>query len=235
VKLLLTILTITVTVWGCSSTPKKTVNPCSDGRTELDGTCVSQEIADYVSCVRAQGTQLGTQKSQSISADVGYIGINASAAKEISEKLEKKYMASDKAMLAIIDQCNKMPSIASSPTQPQIKNQPRPTSKIAISGNWSYSSGRGEANITENGDNSVTIYMNFKPNRAPRPHYEMKLTRNNQILEGTWICLIKGFRGCGVTNNITFKIDPSGKAISVLKGDDPHRHGITSGFTLYKM
>ena len=236
-KLFITILTILVTISGCSTTPEKVTKTCSDGRTNLDGTCVNQEIADYVSCVRAQGTQFGTQKSHSISADVGYFGINASAAKEVSEKLEKKYTASDQTMLAIVNQCNKISGIVSTTTSPAtpIKKDLKPSSNINISGNWSYSSGRGEARIVENGDNSVTIYMNYKPNRAPRPHYEVKLTRNDQILEGTWICLIKGLRGCGVTNNLTFKIDPSGRSISVLNSDDPYKHGFTNGFTLYKM
>lgn len=114
-------------------------------------------------------------------------------------------------------------------------NTVKENSPIKIAGKWSYSSGRGEAEIIENGANSVTIYMSFKPNRAPKPHYELKLNRENNILEGTWICLIRGFRGCGITNKVKFKVDPNGLSMSVLESEDPHRHGLTNGFTLYKL
>ncbi len=109
-----------------------------------------------------------------------------------------------------------------------------PPKPSGITGAWSYSSGKGEASITENGSD-VTILMSFKPNSAPRPHYRVTLVREGDILSGSWICLIKGFRGCGKTNNVKFKIDPSGQSIIVLEGQDPDRHGMTQGFTLYRL
>ncbi len=103
-----------------------------------------------------------------------------------------------------------------------------------ITGDWSYSNGNGEAFITQNGSD-VTILMSYKPNSAPRPHYRVTLVREGDILSGSWICLIKGFRGCGKTNNVKFKIDPSYQSIIVLEGQDPDRHGIKQGFTLYRL
>jgi hypothetical protein len=75
---------------------------CSQGRTLLDGVCVSEQIADYVSCVRAQGAQLGAEKGQKLSAEVGYGGVRAGGAAELNEALQKKYSGSDETMLAIV-------------------------------------------------------------------------------------------------------------------------------------
>lgn len=79
---------------------------CPEGRTLLDSVCVSEAVADYVACVRAQGAQLGAERGQKISAEAGYLGVKAGGAAELSESLSKKYSASDTAMLAIIQACN---------------------------------------------------------------------------------------------------------------------------------
>jgi len=63
-------------------------------------------VADYVACVRAQGAQLGGTKSEQISAEAGYLGARAAGASEVRESLEKRYSASDAAMLEIIRGCN---------------------------------------------------------------------------------------------------------------------------------
>lgn len=98
---------------GCSSKNMKEDDRCAQGTTKVDGVCVSQKIADYVSCVRAQGTHLSTDKNNTLSADVGYFAINASVASDVSEKLEKKYSVSDEAMINIIEQCNRLSGISS--------------------------------------------------------------------------------------------------------------------------
>lgn len=221
---------------SCANKPEKIVSQCSDGRTMHEGSCVSQDVVDYVSCVRAQGANLGSDKRNSISVAAGTFAVQASAAREVSEKLEKKYSASDEAVMAIIQQCNLLAGIS---TVDKVKisesNINKPKNDAAISGRWSYSSGRGEAEIIENDGNNILIHMSFKPNRAPRPHYKVELKKKGEFIEGTWVCLIAGFRGCGVTNEVKFKVDPSGLSMSVVEGQDPHRHGITRGFTLYKM
>lgn len=78
---------------------------CPAGRTLLDGVCVAESVADYVACVRAQGAHLGGAKSERISAEAGTLGVHAGGA-EVSETLEKRYSASDAAMMEIIRSCN---------------------------------------------------------------------------------------------------------------------------------
>jgi hypothetical protein len=79
---------------------------CASGRTFLDGVCVSESVADYVACVRAQGAQIGGSTAQKLSADVGTFGVRAGAASEISESLERKYGASEAVMLEIVRRCD---------------------------------------------------------------------------------------------------------------------------------
>jgi hypothetical protein len=94
---------LAIVVAGCAEAP---VPECGAGRTMVDGICVSQSIADYVACVRAQGAKLGQERSQKLSADVGYAALHAAAASDASEKLEKTYAASDANTLEIIRSCN---------------------------------------------------------------------------------------------------------------------------------
>lgn len=91
---------------GCASSIKNQDDTCDKERTNLDDVCVKDEIADYVSCVRAQGALLGKEQSQSLSVEIGSFAANAVAARDVSEKLDKKYTASNEAVMAIIRQCN---------------------------------------------------------------------------------------------------------------------------------
>src|SRR6188508_3105371 len=87
---------------GSGENLNRTSVTCPEGRTFLDGVCVAEAVADYVACVRAQGAQLGGDRSEKLSAEASYLGARAAGASELSERLEKKYSASDQAMLAII-------------------------------------------------------------------------------------------------------------------------------------
>ena len=105
-------------VAGCGGTTphlNASSTPCPAGRTVLDGVCVAEPIADYVACVRAQGAQLGGEKGQKVSADVGTIGLRAGGAAEVRETLEKKYSVSDAATLEIIKSCS---TVVRSATEP---------------------------------------------------------------------------------------------------------------------
>lgn len=102
-----------------------------------------------------------------------------------------------------------------------------------LAGSWSYSNTQGEATVTENGF-SLIILMSYKPIPTPGPHYKLSLVRFRNILTGTWICLIEGLRGCGKTNKVKLKIEPSGRSIIVLESEDPEQHGITPGLILHK-
>ena len=79
---------------------------CGAGRTILDGVCVNERVADYVSCVRAQGAQLGQDRSQKLSAEAGFAGTRAAGASEVKDTLERKYAVSDANTLEIIRACN---------------------------------------------------------------------------------------------------------------------------------
>jgi hypothetical protein len=82
--------------------------PCTGGRTMLDGVCVSQPVADYVACVRAQGARLDEDRSRKLSAEVGYAAARAAAVTEVGDKLQKQYAAADANVLEIIRTCGTM-------------------------------------------------------------------------------------------------------------------------------
>jgi len=86
---------------GGSTTPV-----CTAGRVNVDGVCANELVADYVACVRAQGAQLGEDKSRKLSAEAGYAGARASVASDVKDTLEKKYSASDAAVLEIVRMCS---------------------------------------------------------------------------------------------------------------------------------
>lgn len=81
---------------------------CHGNSTPLDGVCVSQQVADYVACVRAQGARLGDDRSRKLSAEAGLAGTHASVATEVSDHLAREYSTSDANMLEIIKTCGTM-------------------------------------------------------------------------------------------------------------------------------
>lgn len=81
-------------------------SPCGGGRTTLDGVCVSEGVADYVGCVRAQGARLDSENAKKLSAQVGFAGTQAGAASDVSNKLRKEYATSDENVLAVIKSCD---------------------------------------------------------------------------------------------------------------------------------
>lgn len=107
-KQLLYSLLISVSIIGCANKLEKKELNCAEGRTVLDGVCVKEVIADYVSCVRAQGAQLNTEEVKSLSAGVGYFSIKANVQGNTSGKIEKKYQVPNEAMNSIIENCNRM-------------------------------------------------------------------------------------------------------------------------------
>lgn len=89
---------------ACGASPPRS-SACATNRTEVDGVCVSDEVADYISCVRAQGAQLARDRRQSLSAAAGYEGTKAQDAGEVRDALEKRYSTSDSNTLEIIRTC----------------------------------------------------------------------------------------------------------------------------------
>jgi hypothetical protein len=87
---------------------------CGAGRTLLDGVCVSEPVADYVACVRAQGAKLGSDTSKKLSADASFAGVHAGTDLEAKDTLEKQYATSDANTLEIIRQCGALRATATS-------------------------------------------------------------------------------------------------------------------------
>lgn len=105
---------------------------CPTGKALLDGVCVSQTVADYVACVRAQGAQLGAERSNRLSADVGAAGVRAGGAYEVSDALQKHYAASDANVGEIIRTCNQLAGLKGTPAaadgaQPTADKPPKTT------------------------------------------------------------------------------------------------------------
>jgi len=117
-------------VAGCHAMaePKSSV-PCGPTETVLDGVCVSKKIADYVSCVRAQGATLGEDRSKKLSADAAYAGAHTGILSDAQESLARKYSVSDQAVLSIIETCNRLASndekAGSVPDKPKTWRPPR--------------------------------------------------------------------------------------------------------------
>jgi hypothetical protein len=106
----ITILSVLAVLSGCTIMPTEDHLPCGKGLTRLDGTCVSQEIANYVSCVRAQASQFGSEKNRILAAEVGTIGTQASGASDFSDRIYRSFGTSDKVIMVIIKHCNEKTS-----------------------------------------------------------------------------------------------------------------------------
>jgi len=106
-------ITVIILLNGCASSPQNQANVCRTGHTMLDGTCVTQEVANYVSCVRSYGADLGEEKNKRVSAEIGFIGTSVSGAKDVSDKLNRKYSASDKVVMEVIKRCDVIAGIKS--------------------------------------------------------------------------------------------------------------------------
>lgn len=128
---------------------------CPEHRTELDGVCVSESVADYVSCVRAQGAQLKSKDARSLSTEAGYAGAKAAVVSDVSSSLEKRYSTSDANTLEIIRTCKSLHesrvSAAPEPSEPGWERQ-GPFGAIAVSDgtdDWGWAIERASARSAE--------------------------------------------------------------------------------------
>jgi hypothetical protein len=97
---------IAVAVSACGGAVPGVRSDCPLGQTTLDGTCVSQPIADYVACIRATGATVASNSAKALSAAAGVAGVTASTQAEVQDKLEKSYeKVSDANVLEIIHDC----------------------------------------------------------------------------------------------------------------------------------
>lgn len=110
---------------------------CPAGQTTLDGTCVSQPIADYVGCIRAMGATVASNSAKELSAKAGMAGVTAATQADVQDKLEKSYAKmSDANSLEIIHDCRNKTSAAAEAanTAPQA---PDPAAAAPVAANGS--------------------------------------------------------------------------------------------------
>ena len=91
---------------GCAA--KSPADACPKGSARVDGVCASEEVADYVACVRAQSARaarLGEERSRALSREAGAAGARAKAAAEVRERLERSY-AAEAGALDVIRACD---------------------------------------------------------------------------------------------------------------------------------
>jgi hypothetical protein len=102
----LCVFAVSVLVLACGGGASSTRPDCPPGQTSLDGTCVWQQIANYVGCVRATGATVASDNSKSLAAAAGAAGVTASTQADVKDRLEKRYAtASDANALEIIHNC----------------------------------------------------------------------------------------------------------------------------------
>jgi len=133
---------------GACGGSTSTVRPaCPAGQTSLDGTCVTQQIADYVGCIRATGATVASDNARSLSAAAGVAGATASTQAEVKDKLEKRYATvSDANALEIIRHCASSTSATTAPSGEVVADSVRDFSGAQRQGGWQYgySVGAGE-------------------------------------------------------------------------------------------
>lgn len=88
---------------GCAA--KSPADPCPRGSARLDGVCASEQVADYVACVRAQAQRLGAERSSRLSREAGAAGAQANAAAEVRGRLERQH-AADASALDVLRACD---------------------------------------------------------------------------------------------------------------------------------
>lgn len=82
--------------------------PCPVARTHVDGICVSERVADYVACVRAQGASLSETDRKRLSLEATYVGATVGAAAASEETANKEYAVADPIVFEIVRSCKRL-------------------------------------------------------------------------------------------------------------------------------
>src|SRR4051812_20229413 len=65
---------------------------CPVGRSDVNGTCVRDDVADFIVCIRnSNGAQLTSDRGNSLQAEAEYAGAKARTAADLKDKLEQVY------------------------------------------------------------------------------------------------------------------------------------------------
>lgn len=80
---------------------------CEKGRTIVDGVCVKNEVADYISCVRARGGVLEKNQIEELSVGVSYI-LSANIGYSENKHHKSEFPDSENNISTIIRECGKI-------------------------------------------------------------------------------------------------------------------------------
>jgi len=196
---------------------------CPVGQTSLDGTCVSQQIADYVGCIRATGATVASDSAKSLSAAAGVAGVTGSTQAEVKDKLEKSYAkVSDENAQTIIRNCDTKTAATGTASAPSaattVVSNSAPTGAVDYSGDWitDYDSGDGKTNIhaglrlVETGRSVSGTYSGTG---------SVQGTLDGQVLAGTWSNVCGGGK-CGGKLRFIFGADGRSFSGQWGMGDD---------------
>jgi hypothetical protein len=128
------VLFTTALVAGAGCAPNAATLRCAGGQTILDGTCVSNQVADFVVCIRSRGSvDLAGDRGQRISAEAKSAGMGAATALDARESLAAKYRteAGAEGERQVIDRCSNLIGKGGALAEGGGAAPPRPTSEAA--------------------------------------------------------------------------------------------------------
>jgi hypothetical protein len=179
-----------VVVAACGGALPGVARDCPPSQTMLDGTCVSQPIADYVACIRATGATVASNSSKELSAAAGLAGVTASTQAEVQEKLERNYArVSDANALEIIHDCRAKTSADVARVDSPSESDPAPPSTTGgpaqscqqFAGQWRRAEDGAIFDIVVDPDCNSTVTL---PGVGPATGYEQFMrarVANNEI------------------------------------------------------
>lgn len=80
---------------------------CQDGATMVDGICANQNVANFVTCLRARGVEINNENRRGILTEVDYI-VKAKMNLEINKSFAKIYSESPQISKNILRVCEKL-------------------------------------------------------------------------------------------------------------------------------
>lgn len=117
---------------GCVGQSTSTGRTCTAGMVDVDNVCVSQRVANYVACVRAQGASLGQDRGTKLGIDVGVQAAKAGGVAELKDSLEKKYSVSEASELEIVRTCGNVSGVASNAEPAPAAWEPAPLGRFTF-------------------------------------------------------------------------------------------------------
>lgn len=150
---------------------------------------MSQQIADYVGCIRATGATVASDNSRSLSAAAGAAGVTASTQADVKDKLEKRYATvSDTNAQEIIHDCYAKTSA--------------PNVELDIAGDW-------ETTYTNPSGPETTTRIHFVQNGASVTGSYGSGGRYEGALQGR---KLKGLWNNGGTGSFEFQFSDDGRS-----------------------